>query len=442
MLTRSLTTAAEPSIELGFAVRDITPHEPIWLAGYAARKHSAEKADQKLVAQAVAFRTGDEQFVLLSVDNCEVNRRFTTPIYERAQRELKLKPGAVMIVSSHTHSAPVLAGALEGMYPLSENDTEHIRHYSSELQETIFDAIKSALSDLQPARLEAGQGRATFAMNRRIYREDGVTFGENPDGPVDWDVPVLKVLRTDGSLRAVLFGYACHGTSIAGDDFYIICGDYMAYAREHLEKYFPGTTAVYLTGMGADSNPSPRGTLLDAKRHGLELAGAVTSVLNRPMRPVNGRLKFAFAELNLPLAAPPPRETIQADTKSSDLSTRNRAASYIKMMDGNRPLPSSVPLPLGVVRLGDDLTFIAMGGEPVVDYGIQLKRIYATQHPWLVGYAYEVPCYIPTMRILKEGGYEAQSSLIYYGYYGPFQGKIEPMIMKKFEELVTITKQN
>jgi neutral ceramidase len=162
------------------------------------------------------------------------------------------------------------------------------------------------------------------------YNGDKVDFGENPDGPVDRDVPVLKVIGTNGAVRGILFGYACHGTSIAGDDFYIVSGDYMAYARQHLESHYPGATAVYLTGMGADSNPSPRGTLLDAKRHGLELAGAVVGVLSRPMRPVQGALKLAYGEADLPFAEPPDREQIERDAKSDDVYVRNRATAYAK----------------------------------------------------------------------------------------------------------------
>src|SRR5204862_7380082 len=182
----------------------------------------------------------------------------------------------------------------------------------------------------KPAQLEHGIGRATFAMNRRVYQGDKVVFGDNPDGPVNWDVPVLKVKGPNDTIRAIVFGYACHGTSISGDDFYIVSGDYMAYARQHIEAVYPGAVAMYLTGMGADSNPSPRGTLLDAKRHGVELAGAVAGVLSRPMRPVQGALKLAYAEADLPFADPPPREQIEKDSKSEDVYTRNRATGYLK----------------------------------------------------------------------------------------------------------------
>ncbi|PYM15716.1 MAG: hypothetical protein DME18_03495 [Verrucomicrobia bacterium] len=432
----SVRAASEPPLEAGVAVRDITPEGPIWLAGYAARKHSSEKVDSPLMVQAIAFKGGDERVVLVALDNCEVSHAFIAPAVQELSAKHNLRPGALVVVSSHTHSAPVLEHTLTSMYNLSPADEEQIHKYSAFLKLKLAEAVGAALADLKPARLEHGVGRATFAMNRRVYNGDRIDFGENPDGPVDRDVPVLKVLGTNGAVRAILFGYACHGTSIAGEDFYIVSGDYMAYARQHLEAHYPGATAIYLTGMGADSNPSPRGTLLDAKRHGLELAGAVAGVLGHPMRQVQGALKLAYDEAELPFADPPPREQIEKDSKDGDVYTRNRATSSLKLLDAGQPLPASMKLPLAAIRVGDALTFVVMGGEDVVDYGRRFKRIFAADHPWLIGYAYEIPCYIPSVRILKEGGYEAQSSLIYYGVYGPFRASIEGILVKKMSELV------
>jgi neutral ceramidase len=433
--------AEEPSLEVGIAVRDITPDGPIWLAGYAGRKRPSEKVDSPLVAQAFALKSSSgERLVLVSLDNCEVSHAFVDPIAREVEQKHQLKRGAVIIVSSHTHSAPVLEHTLISMYSLKEKDFEQIQKYSETLRARLVETIGSSLTDLKPARLEHGVGRATFAMNRRVYREDRVDFGENPEGPIDWDVPVLKVKGTNDVIRAILFGYACHGTSIAGDDFYIVSGDYMAYARQHIEAVYPGAVAIYLTGMGADSNPSPRGTLLDAKRHGIELAGAVISVLNRSMRPVNGPLRLVYAEADLPFVDPPSRDQIEKDAKSDDVHIRLRAEQSLKLLAEGKSLPASLALPLAAARIGDDLTFVAMGGEVVVDYARQFKRLFASDHPWLIGYAYEVPCYIPSMRILKEGGYEAQSSLIYYGYYGPFRGRIEELLVKRMTELVGATR--
>jgi hypothetical protein len=314
---------------------------------------------------------------------------------------------------------------------------ETVQKYSRRLQNILVETAEAALTNLQPAQLEHGVSRATFAMNRRIYREDRIDFGENPEGPVDWEVPVLKIKGANDSLRAVLFGYACHGTSIAGDDFYLVSGDYMGYARQHLETLYPGVVVMYVTGMGADSNPSPRGRLLDAKRHGVELAGAVIGILNHPMRPVRGAVRLAYAEADLPFVEPPSREQIEKEAQHKDVHIRNRAEAALKLLNSGKPLPQSIPLPMAAARIGDDLTFVMMGGEVVVDYALRFKRMFAHDHAWMIGYAYTVPGYIPSVRILKEGGYEAHSAWTYYGFYGPFSTRVEDVLLKKMTELVT-----
>jgi neutral ceramidase len=430
-LKLSAQTPASPALEVGLAVREISPELPIRLAGYAGRKHAAEKQDQPLVVEALALRNpSGERFVFVALDNCEVSHAFIAPVVEQCQAQYHLDRGAVAIISSHTHSAPVLESTLTDMLQPSPREEAQIRKYSQFLKAKLVEVVGAALTNFQPALLDAGAGRATFAMNRRVYDGDKVVFGDNPEGPVDWEVPVLRIKGTNGAVRAIVFGYACHGTSVrAGDDWYVVSGEYMAYARQQLEAVEPGTIAMYLTGMGADSDPAPRGLLVHAKRHGLELAGAVAGVLDHPMRPVRGTFKFAYDQVDLPLADPPSREQLEKDVQSNDISMKLRAEAYLRRLDDNEPLPASVKLPVAVVRIGDDLTFVLMGGETVVDYGRQLKRLLALDHPWTVGYAYEVPCYIPTARLIKEGGYETESSLIYYGYYGPFRTSIEKILL-------------
>ena len=438
LICLTVARAAEPSLfEAGIAVRDVTPATPIWLAGYAARNKPANQIEHPLMAQAIAFRSeGSAPFVFVALDNCEVNRSFMAPVLKRIETQHGLKPGAVMVVSSHTHSAPVLEGSLEGMYPLGEADRQQILEYCARLQDALVEVVGAALADLQPALLERGQGKAVFATNRRIYRGDQMSFGENFDGPADTDVPVLRIRGTNQTVRAILFGYACHGTSIQGEDFYTVCGDYMAFARQQLENVHPGAVAMFFTGMGADCNPAPRGRLLDAKRHGLELAGAVEGVLDRPMAPVRGPLRWAYEEMDLPFVPCPSKEQLEKDAGNSDKYIRQRAEKFLGLLAAGKPVPKSVPLPMAVVRFGSDLTVLAMGGETVVDYALRLKRKFSGEHLWTIGYAYEVPCYIPSIRILKEGGYEADSSLIYYGFYGPFQTAVEDIVFKTATELM------
>ncbi len=429
--------AADSTPAIGVAVRDISPELPIRLAGYAGRKRPADKLDHPLLVQALALKNpSGERFVFVALDTCEVSGAFMQPVLRELDEKLQLGRGAVAVVSSHTHSAPVLEATLTDMVPPTPEERERIGQYSRSLRARLVEVVGAALADCQPALLEQGMGHAGFAMNRRVYQGDKVVFGDNPDGPVDLDVPVLRVKGTNGTVRAVLFGYACHGTSIrSGEDWYVVSGDYMAYARQQIEAAQPGAAAMYLTGMGADCDPAPRGSLLHAKRHGLELAGAVIGVLDRPMRPVRGAFKLAYDEVALPLATAPTREQLEKDARSEDINVKMRAEAYLKRLNASQPLPESVKLPLAVLRLGDDLTFVLMGGEVVVDYARRIKRLLADDHPWPIGYAYEVPCYIPSTRIIKEGGYEAESSLIYYGFYGPLRTGTETLVLNRLETL-------
>jgi len=162
----------------------------------------------------------------------------------------------------------------------------------------------------------------------------------------------------------------------------------------------------------------------------------VIGVLDHPMRPIRGSFKFAYDEVVLPFVDPPSREQIEKDAQSKDPSVKGRAESYLKRVKAGEPLASAVRLPISALRVGDDLTFLLMGGEVVADYSRRLKRQLANDHPWTIGYAYEVPCYIPTARLIKEGGYETESSLIYYGFYGPFRTSIEDLLIKRMTALV------
>ena len=46
----------------------------------------------------------------------------------------------------------------------------------------------------------------------------------------------------------------------------------------------------------------------------------------------------------------------------------------------------------------------------------------------VAGYSNDVMCYIPSLRVLKEGGYEAVDSLVYDGMPGPFDERVEETI--------------
>src|SRR4029077_19003681 len=119
-----------------------------------------------------------------------------------------------LFTSSHTHCGPVVRQTLIDAYPLPPEQLPLLEKYAAGLQQDLIDVIEAALKDLKPARLSVGMGQAGFAVNRREVTPRGIINGTNPGGPVDHSVPVLRV-ETDGKLRAVGFGYACHNTTLS-----------------------------------------------------------------------------------------------------------------------------------------------------------------------------------------------------------------------------------
>src|SRR5262249_5442179 len=158
----------------------------------------------------------------------------------------------------------------------------------------VVEVVGQAIDRLAPARLDYLHARAGFAMNRRRPTPRGYANAPNSEGPVDQDVPVLRVTDAEGkALRALLFGYACHNTTLS---FYQFCGDYAGFAQQYLQEAHPEAVALFMSGCGGDQNPYPRGTIELCRQHGRTLATAVEAALGTVPRPIAGPLRTAWAE--------------------------------------------------------------------------------------------------------------------------------------------------
>ena len=174
--------------------------------------------------------------------------------------------------------------------------------YTQQLREQLVVLVCEALQRLQPARLSWGTGAVEFPMSRRLPQDGRIVMADNPAGSVDRTVPVLRVAAADGRLLAVLFGCACHNATLTGSDN-VIAGDYAGFAQEVIERQHADSLALFLSGCGADANPSPRGSMELARQHGERLAREVDRVLNGPLTPLTGPLVTTFREVALPLQA-------------------------------------------------------------------------------------------------------------------------------------------
>jgi hypothetical protein len=276
-----------------------------------------------------------------------------------------------------------------------------------------------------------GSGLATFAVNRRNNPELKVPelrANGQLAGPVDHDVPVLAARAPDGNWKAVWFGYACHATTLSDFQW---CGDYPGYAAADLEQKHAGVTALFWAGCGADQNPLPRRQLALAQQYGVQLATAVEEVLSRADRltPLTPDLRTAWREIELPLSSGPTEDELRQAAGSEDRYVRARASMYLERLAAGGTIPTSVPYPVQIWELGDAIQFVCLGGEVVVDYALRLKSEMRGKRTWVAGYANDVMAYIPSQRVLAEGGYEGKDAMVYYGLPSPWTADVEPLVV-------------
>jgi len=425
--------AEETQWRAGVASLAITPAEPIWMAGYAARKKPAEGTLTELYAKAVALQAGEQRMVIVTTDLIGIPRSLAVDVSRQAAAKYGLPREALLFNASHTHCGPELRPERDYFYGMAEQQAAQIRDYTEKLQASLVELIGLALKDLQPATLSVSQSSAEFAKNRRFPTEKGFINRRYDDGPTDHDVPVLQIFAAEGTRRAILFGYACHNTTTGENQFH---GDYAGFAQREIEKDFPKTTALFVMGAGGDQNPYPRGEIALARQHGRALADAVKRAVEGKQQTVRPELQTAFEEMTLEFAPLPSREVLEAERESKNVYHRRKAIYLLSKLDEGEQVELTYPCPIQSVRLGREVLLVAVGGEVVVDYALAVKREFAGPLVWFAGYSNDVFGYLPSLRVLREGGYEAGQAMLYGPLPGPFTETVEEKVMRGIRNTV------
>ncbi|HVX61040.1 MAG TPA: neutral/alkaline non-lysosomal ceramidase N-terminal domain-containing protein [Pirellulales bacterium] len=407
--------AAETEWKAGLAKAVITPESGVWLAGYGSKRPPDGKLHDLWMKALALEDAAGHRVVLVTSDFQGVPKVMSDPVFKQLEQKFGLHRADVMITFSHNHCGPRLGDDLVDYYPVEARQVELVNEYTAEMQTRLVAMVGEALSNLSPARLQTGQGKATFAVNRRNNREAEVPAllaqGVALKGPVDHAVPVMTVTRPDGSLAAVLFGYACHPTTLS---FTTWCGDYPGFAQLELEQQHPGAMAMFVNTCGGDQNPLPRRSVELCQRYGHTLSDAVEQTLKQPLKPVSPSLRTAFEYVDLPYLKVVSREDLHAAMQDKNAIRARWAARMLQNLDQGVKFPASYPYPVHAWRLGKEMLVIGMGAETVVDYALRFKREFGSG-TWVCGYADDMIAYIPSRRVWEEGGYEGGSNLYEYG---------------------------
>lgn len=415
LVTNAGFAAESQTWRVGTAQVNITPTNLMWMGGFAARTKPAEGKLDDLFAKVLVLEAPDGGVCMLVTADLVGIPKW---LYDNLARELAKRDGLtraqIRFAASHTHSGPVLKDALRDIYPWDDTQRKLSVDYSAWLEPALLTAITQAFTHRSPATLWAGEGRATFAVNRRTNDESKLkellARGEAPKGPSDFAVPVLAVRAPDGKLRTVVFGYAAHVSCLTQNQLW--SADYCGVTMQAMEAKYPGASAMFFQGCGSDQSAAPRGTVALCRQRGEDLAAAVQAVLDSPMRPLAPRLRTAFEFVSLDFAEQPTREELETAGKGTDYRARWARRLSAELAAGRAFAKDYPEYPVQVWKLGADQLWIALGGEVCVDYALRFKREYGAR-VWVNGYANDVMAYIPSRRLWEEGGYQAGAFDVY-----------------------------
>jgi len=406
----------------------ITPNSPVWMAGYSARDKPSDGMLHDLWAKALALEDGHgNQTLLITADLIGFDRQFSNDLTSSLKKKYGLKRSDIILSSSHTHSGPVINENLKFIYPpFNSQMQKRLEDNKRFVFEQILVAADRAINNMSFAHVSRGVGIARFAVNRRENTADEVLHASQLKGPSDHSVQVLLVSDMEDHPKTIVFGYACHATCL---DITKYSGDYPGFAQIELEKEYPGVTAMFFAGCGSDQNPIPRRTIPLTKQYGKELAVSVERVIQEPMKSLKANLVTQYREINLDFTSIPTKKELNEIINSDKGDYLKRWAESMKkrIADGEKFPDGYAYYPVQTWQLGE-LSLAVLGGEVVSDYIFKLRAILGNDL-MIMAYANDVMAYIPSERVLKEGGYEGESSMRVYNQPGIWAPGLEKKII-------------
>lgn len=420
--------AGGSTYEVGVAKIDITPDYPIRLHGFGGRRTESEGITQRIWAKALAIGSDAEKPVILfTVDNLGTRMAIVDEVAARLKEKAGIERQRIALTFTHSHTTPKTVGSADTIFstPIPPDHQAHIDRYTAELIDALEKVALEALANRQPSTLEWSVGQVRFAKNRR-------TEG----GPVDHDLPMLVVKNpSDESIRAIYVTYACHCVTLSDNK---ISGDWAGYAQEAIEHKHPGAIALVSIGCGSDSNPSSGVTgsnVAAAAEQGGEIATEVDRLLSGNLKPVSGAIAATMQSIDLPLSQLPTREELESLAKQDSPPGYN-AKFQLARLDRGEPLTSKIDYPIQTWTFGDSLSMVFLAGEVCVDYSHRLKRELDANRLWLHGYSNDFCAYIPSERLVKEGGYGGGAETVYFALPATLKAGLEDKIIDEVHRQV------
>ncbi|MBM3213380.1 hypothetical protein FJZ36_00465 [Candidatus Poribacteria bacterium] len=427
----------------GTGRRTITPPIGVWMAGYASRTRPAEDVADDLIVKALAIedRSG-KRTIVITADIIEWHPSINDAVRAALRGSYPdLSREDVLFTASHTHSGPIVDPTRTTTAP-----DRFPAEYVAQLVAKTVEAATDALESMRPASATLHRGSTTLGIHRRKMVNGQIQMLPNPDVSIYRELAALRVERS-GAPPVVLFSIACHPTTLS---WYQFSGDYPGFAQRGLEANLgDGSQAMFCQGacgdvrvnvVTEDRSRFQAGTYEQARTFGETLRDEVLTALESPGEPVELSLDTRMSRIDLPLQGSKSLEELRAIADKGDPYLRAWAEPQIAAIEAGGAPPSSAELHAHWLRLSDNAQIIALGGEVCGGIAEAVRGLFPGHRTLVLAYAEDVLAYIPTRQIIEEGGYEGDSSQLYYLLPAPFSLDMPDRLLDGVRALVSVAR--
>jgi neutral ceramidase len=435
-------------MKFSLSVSEITPQKPIFLAGFGDRTHKSEGVHDPVYAKA-ALLQANQTVLMITLDAIGSDRSFIIGIKNTLEQKFGLKHEEVLINFSHTHHSFALTGVDEslrvGTYSIEDGSVfnRSVKDFSEDesyyvfVRDALVRMVEDCYSNLEEGNLLLGRGTSNFAVSRRKLTAEGVKWAPFPGAEIDKDLFVLKLVDQAYQVRSIIYSYGCHPTSMSSDN-YMISNDFPGRTSRYLEEMYPGVTAMFLQGCAGELKPAKSAdvdrfkscSLAEMEEAGIDLAQDIIGILEGE---AFTQIRCSFQTILVdPLlyteqTGIPFYEDIMNDPGVGDFRKRGAQRTIQQIKDGS--VKDRAPLYISIWYLDEETRLIAMEGEVSSEYSLLLKKMFPGGKTIVLGYTNGNYYYVPTRKMILEGGYEVDCNYCFGSFRGAFVPEIEDIIL-------------
>lgn len=330
--------------------------------------------------------------LLVSVDALYVGPKLRDVI----EKASGLPPARVLTFASHTHRAPMLDDSKPA---LGVPDPEHLASVLEITEALVNRLLRSPRTRVS---LWAARGAANHSVNRRRWKLFTISTkptlaqyvnAPNEQGPRDETILTATLRDEAGSPIAIIWNYACH--PVASPHGNEVSAHYPGVIREEIRRIEGNPDLPVIFMQGFSGNTRPNGSV------------RARSVVRRLQRAITGPVfenmdAESYESWSLSLAAVVASCRVKERRVSgSQLSVERIEVDASAFFDSPATTVSFASL-----AIGSNFVIVATAAEVVAEYAEPVRAMADAPFVCLAGCADTPFGYLPTEKILEEGGYE------------------------------------